>query len=604
MALTRLGTASFALALLLVGSGCKDGGKKRSANTQDAGVQSDAGAGSDGGAQGDAGLGQFELTLGEPKKAMVGAEGGKIVLEKEKFSLEIPKGALKEATEITATPLKHGERLFAVELKPSGLTFEQPAVGRIEVERERTKENLVAPILFDDDGKPEPVAKLELEVEGDMPTDLLKVRFDVPHFSVLTLFFHLAEGAFNEVVNIEPLAPPLPWSLPVGTVFHTPYRANLAQDTVPIEFGDFPRSTLFRADAEVVRGNASFEAFASGVVTWLPQFSTLEAREFGRAAPATLFPGFACQRDGQGTANVVPKVSLRLRVSLPHLRLSGDLGVLRAEFVEGEAAPHEVSSLTSFDVLNHEPIMCTLGGSIVGAMALTDPDVLRIMELAKPGFLGGCVDHSNDKDCRAPDFATWLISVTDPVLQLGPNAAARMENAFPCGDEGPVGLTLCASGEPFTEGEWVYVAATTVEDLVLDDPTGHYQLAFVFDADGNTANNYVPSPSFPKDFFQGTDRWYEALYTPSTGWELKVSDQRQGGSQVASDARFVLSGRQLSLFVPRSELDGDNPTFRATAFRHEGDYGLSGGPWSASYAPGLMEPLFPAASGPPFVLPE
>jgi hypothetical protein len=213
------------------------------------------------------------------------------------------------------------------------------------------------------------------------------------------------------------------------------------------------------------------------------------------------------------------------------------------------------------------------------------------------------VVHSNGQRCEVPDFSTWIIAATDPVLDLGPNAAARFDAAFPCG-EGPVGTTLCASGDPFAEGQWVYVAATVIEDLVLDDPTGSYQFAFVFDADGNANNNYVPAAQYPNDFFQGTDKWYQALYTPGVGWELQVSDVRQGGSQVASDARFVLSGRSLALLVPRGELDGDSPAFRVTAFRHEGDHGLSGGPWSASYAPRLMEPLFEAAAGTPFVVPE
>jgi hypothetical protein len=269
----------------------------------------------------------------------------------------------------------------------------------------------------------------------------------------------------------------------------------------------------------------------------------------------------------------------------------------------GERTQAEISFFRFHPEVRFDPIVCTQEGSIVGAMALTDPDVLALLGMFKAGWMGGCVVHSDGQQCAEPAPSTAIDTVLDPVLQLGPNAAARFDTAFPCG-EGPVGTTLCASSAPFAEGEWVYVAATVLDDLILDDPLGSYQLAFAFDADGETSNNYMPSQQYPGDFFAETDKWYEALYAPGAGWSLRVSDVRLGGTEVASEARFILAGRQLALLIPRGELDGDRPLFRVTAFRHEGDYGLAGGPWSASYAPALKEPLFEAARGTPFAVPE
>ena len=131
------------------------------------------------------------------------------------------------------------------------------------------------------------------------------------------------------------------------------------------------------------------------------------------------------------------------------------------------------------------------------------------------------------------------------------------------------------------------------------------QHAFVFDADGITSNNYVPSSQYPKDFFQGTDKWYQLFYAPADGFSIKVVDARISTSNpVTSGARLIVAGREFAAFIPRAELDGDAPGFRVTTFRHEGDYGLQGGPWDASYYPPLDEPLMPAAAGDILVLPE
>jgi hypothetical protein len=141
-------------------------------------------------------------------------------------------------------------------------------------------------------------------------------------------------------------------------------------------------------------------------------------------------------------------------------------------------------------------------------------------------------------------------------------------------------------------GAW-HVLATAVEGRVpLQDSSRRYQYGFVFDTDGNSGNNYTPSPPFTEDYFKNTDRWYAVEYQPGTGWVLKVTDAR-GGSflRVASAARALVRDNCLLLAVPASEFRVPEPAFRMTAFCHDGGFGQDGGFWSGDYDPDLKDPL-------------
>ena len=116
----------------------------------------------------------------------------------------------------------------------------------------------------------------------------------------------------------------------------------------------------------------------------------------------------------------------------------------------------------------------------------------------------------------------------------------------------------------------------------------------MLDSDASPANNYVASPQFQDDFFQGTDRWYELGYAPATGWTLRCRVVGAGNSisTVPSAARAILSGDTLLLVVPRSELGVPNPPFRATTFSHAGDFGQNPPyDWSGDPTPTVAEPL-------------
>jgi hypothetical protein len=165
---------------------------------------------------------------------------------------------------------------------------------------------------------------------------------------------------------------------------------------------------------------------------------------------------------------------------------------------------------------------------------------------------------------------------------------------FPLG-AGPNGYTLAAQiPAPMPEGNYVVAFLRADGEIPLGDTARRYQYAFVFDADGQPANNYRAAPDFPNDFFQGTDRWYEVDYQPATGWQLRVKrvDANNRVSEVGSAARVVIVKDGLLLLAPQNEFGVPRPASRMTAFAHEGDFGLRPPhTWSGDVEPPAAEGL-------------
>jgi len=224
--------------------------------------------------------------------------------------------------------------------------------------------------------------------------------------------------------------------------------------------------------------------------------------------------------------------------------------------------------------------LTTLGGSNFADNAIPlfrSVPVLR--RLLSTGDLSGTADNQS------------LIIFIAPTIV---DNADRGGTPFPCG---PItgGYVVCPVDQgPDVSGPHFVLSMGLDADVPVADPTNSYQYGFVFDADGNPNNNYVPAAQFPEDFFQGTDRWYFVTYAPGVGWQLFAVSATTPGNPVRifTDAKIVILGNAIILLVPQSEFPIAAPPFRATAFRHTGDFGENGN-FDVSYHPSLGDPLEP-----------
>jgi hypothetical protein len=211
--------------------------------------------------------------------------------------------------------------------------------------------------------------------------------------------------------------------------------------------------------------------------------------------------------------------------------------------------------------------------------------------------VGEAVTHSDGVQTGVPDPAQEIAAVSTFAVELDAEAIERLFGAtLPCGPS-QFQTSYCASVDAPPPGSWLVVQLDLAAAFPIDDSERSYQYAVVFDADGDPSNNYQASASYPGDFFDGTDRWYELIHAPGEGWSLVATDINDALAQ--SHARLLVSGSELALLVPASEFSVASPGYRVTAFRHTGDYGLSGGPWSADYHPRVGEPLANASIADP-----
>ncbi|GMV41986.1 MAG: hypothetical protein AMXMBFR64_37020 [Myxococcales bacterium] len=177
-------------------------------------------------------------------------------------------------------------------------------------------------------------------------------------------------------------------------------------------------------------------------------------------------------------------------------------------------------------------------------------------------------------------------------LTLSEELAAGVTVLFPCGSSS-VGATLCGGPDALAPGDWQIFYQRLAGPIPTASPTAHYQYGFAIDADGVETNNYKASAQYPKDFFDGTDLWYQVTGSPGAGLSLQVTDARSGGFRdVASRARVFVMGDALVLLAPATEIAVGSPGYRVTAFRHAGDYGIAPPhEWSGDVVPPVGAPL-------------
>lgn len=221
------------------------------------------------------------------------------------------------------------------------------------------------------------------------------------------------------------------------------------------------------------------------------------------------------------------------------------------------------------------------GDAIISALIADDPatdelDWETFAALLTGQPVGNVFIHSNGVLMTTSQGQTDLVRAGGALLEVSSDATEHLfgpTGQFPCGT-GPVATTVCGSLE-IPPGRALILAMDLAAAVPLDDAQYYHQIAAVFDGDGISSNNYRGSASYPKDLFDDTDMWFELRYAPGGTWEIHATLARGGVmSSRQTAARAFVRGSGTVFFIPTSELDLERPSYRATAFRHTGDFGL------------------------------
>ncbi len=549
------------------------------------------------------------LTPGASASALVSATTGGSVAAGD-LVLEIPPGALEKDTTITVTQTGAPEDA-AFALEPNGLTFKIPAIAHYKIPAALAAkipaDAAVAGIrgLFDDEGT-------KAEYAATEPDGIDGLRAPVPHFTHVTFDVLLTDSVQVTVLT------PSPIEANVGEEFGITAEYKRKSDDIVVTWhlglseNEAGRATIPGVSVSTVEVGSL--AMLHSIVDTSPKTDPNDlarTTQLPQAVPlakkdeATINGGvFQCIAVGAGSARTWVAMTVSGSVVVPNLRIKRNPGADGRYELKGEGGQTTLNlELRFLPATPFLPVTCNAKAAMMNQLGLVAQDREKIPARRRARTSRRYPDSAK-KGYHEPTSGTAIGAAQDPLFTLGPGAAARWTAQFPCGD-GPVGKTVCGTPGPFTPGDWVMLVSDFDAPIPLADPTWRYQHAFVFDADGITSNNYVPPSQYPQDFFAGSDKWFQLFYEPGKGWSVKVVDARISNTNpVPSAARFVIAGRELAIFVPRSELNGAAPTFRATTFRHQGDYGLNGGPIDLSYWPLLDEPLAPTVVGNAIVVPE
>jgi hypothetical protein len=166
-----------------------------------------------------------------------------------------------------------------------------------------------------------------------------------------------------------------------------------------------------------------------------------------------------------------------------------------------------------------------------------------------------------------------------------------------CGSSTGGRTVVCeSSGGDMPEGELVTVTLQMNAPIPLADSGHSYIYSVVLDSDGDPSNNWQFVPPYDWDYFIGADRWYQLMYDHMSGtWTLNVTqvDSSMGMAPVSSNTRAVIEGDTVTFHIPKDELPADSPTWRGTAFGHDGMYSPSdrGGDVTGDDPTGPLLPL-------------
>ena len=143
-------------------------------------------------------------------------------------------------------------------------------------------------------------------------------------------------------------------------------------------------------------------------------------------------------------------------------------------------------------------------------------------------------------------------------------------SSHPCGlDDGVKVITCAIAPGPVGEGEELVVV---VELDAAPEPGATYTYGLALDDDGDSADNYQFVAPFDWDYFRNTEFWYR-LRIDADGSRRMWAEEAHPGSIVPrhSSALVMQHGRFLVWVIPRREVPGPLPAYRATAFAQDTD---------------------------------
>lgn len=189
----------------------------------------------------------------------------------------------------------------------------------------------------------------------------------------------------------------------------------------------------------------------------------------------------------------------------------------------------------------------------------------------------GLIDSISDNE---PGYEGPELDIVDAFILWGRAGQIAVDRSFnqsvyECGATDP--LVVCAFDvQDMPEGEILVVAVRHEAPIPTDSTERSYIYSLVFESDGDPANDWVFNPPFDWDFFQGTDRWYEAIYEHANRtWILGVTQVSEGNElarALPSAVRVVIVDEWVIWFVPSTEIPDFPGRLRAVAFGHDGNF--------------------------------
>ena len=196
--------------------------------------------------------------------------------------------------------------------------------------------------------------------------------------------------------------------------------------------------------------------------------------------------------------------------------------------------------------------------------------------------------HSADEVAAAPGAADH----TETRLVAAASGAATTEagSLLACGPHA-LGETVCPVGAEPLDGD-LLVVANVLNAPLPNESESYLHYGFAFDANGDPTDDYTPSPSYPNDWYQGTDRAYELHFLPGWGFDMgaRLADN-SFQTPLATNARIVIADDVLALVMSADEVDVEAGGFRVTAMSENGDWGFSS-PWTGDVEPPVADGLF------------